>query len=110
MPIMVDGLKVWTTKPPFHRGSCHLTTDGPLEELHEFAARLGMKRSWFQEHPYAPHYDLVPTRRALALELGAVYVDGVQQARLRRAAGIGLGLKTHAEASALSSGETGKGT
>jgi hypothetical protein len=92
---MVDTLKVWTKKPPFHRGSCHLTTDDlSLSELHRFAERLGMRRDWFQRHDFAPHYDLVPRRRELALALGAVHVDAVAQARKRRALGIGIRLKT----------------
>jgi hypothetical protein len=95
--IMVDALKVWTTRPPFHRGSCHLTTDESLRALHAFALRLGMKRKWFQDHPYAPHYDLVPSRREQAVTLGAVYVSALEQARMRRARGIGIGLKTLAE-------------
>lgn len=98
MTIMVDDLKVWTTKRPFHLGSCHLTTDGPLEELHAFAARIGMKRAWFQEHRFAPHYDLTPGRRVRAVALGAVEVDAFQQVLMRRAVGIGIGLKTRAEA------------
>ena len=53
--------------------------------------------SWFQNHAYAPHYDLTPARRAHALLLGAVHVDAVEQARRRRAMGIGVGLKTRAE-------------
>jgi len=95
--IMVDGLTVWTRRPPFHKGSCHLTTDGPLEELHAFAAKIGMRRAWFQEHAFAPHYDLTPSRRELALQLGAVFVDAKEQVRMRRARGIGIGLKTYAE-------------
>lgn len=27
---------------------CHMWTDGDLEELHEFAESLGLKRAWFQ--------------------------------------------------------------
>lgn len=78
---MVDEIKVWPgARPPFHRGSCHLTTDGPIDELHEFAARIGMRRAWFQDHPLAPHYDLVPAKRAKALERGAVFVSARQQA------------------------------
>jgi len=50
---------------------CHLWADS-LEELHEFADKIGMKRSWFQDHKRLPHYDLVPIRRAKALEMGAV--------------------------------------
>jgi hypothetical protein len=53
---------------------CHLVTDGNLEELHEFATRLGQRRTWFQTEG-CPHYDLVPSKRALAVQLGAVEVD-----------------------------------
>jgi len=83
MTIMVDTLVVWSKKPPFHKGSCHLTTDGDIDELHAFAAKLGMKRAWFQDHPILKHYDLTPSKRALAVKLGAVEVSGVEQARRR---------------------------
>lgn len=47
---------------------CHMFADkADCEELHEFAAKLGLKRSWFQGN----HYDLVPSKRELALKLGA---------------------------------------
>lgn len=50
---------------------CHLYADSE-EELHAFAARIGMKRAWFQRSRRGtPHYDLVPRRRARAVELGA---------------------------------------
>jgi hypothetical protein len=82
--IMVDELRVHpNAKGIFKKGSCHLTTDGPLDELHLFAARLGMKRSWFQDHPSAPHYDLVESRRKRALTLGAVFVSARDQAIAR---------------------------
>ena len=51
-------------------------TDSPdIEELHQFAERIGMKRAWFQPHRVAPHYDLTPRRRAQALLAGAVEVS-----------------------------------
>jgi hypothetical protein len=55
------------------------------EELHEMAARLGLKRAWFQEPPKAsvPHYDLTPSRRALAIRYGAVFKSAKDQARER---------------------------
>jgi len=49
----------------------HMWCDGDVEELHAFAKRIGMKREWFQDHRVLPHYDLVPSRRALAIKLGA---------------------------------------
>lgn len=86
MTIMVDDILIWPTKIRcFKGGSCHLTTDGPIEELHVFAARLGLKREWFQEHRIVPHYDLTPKRRVAALALGAVHVPMRHQIKLRRA-------------------------
>lgn len=83
--IMVDELRVWPhAKRPFDKGSCHLTTDGEIDELHTFALLIGMRRKWFQEHPTAPHYDLTPARRKVALSLGAVFVGAREQARERR--------------------------
>jgi len=56
---------------------CHMWTDGPLNELHEFAARLGLKRAWFQERPKAKwdHYDISLEKRRLAVKLGARQTD-----------------------------------
>jgi hypothetical protein len=53
---------------------CHMFTDQPDQtELHALAARIGMRRSWFQVAPgKLPHYDLVPTRREAAVALGAI--------------------------------------
>jgi len=57
-----------------HTHWSHLTADTP-EELHEFANRLGLKRSWYQDHEYRWHYDVTPPVRARALALGAVEID-----------------------------------
>lgn len=52
--------------------SCHLFCDvGALDSLHSFAARLGLKRRWFQPNPRLPHYDLTPNKRAQAVKQGA---------------------------------------
>lgn len=55
---------------------CHLWADS-LEELHEFAGRLGLKREWFQEPPKASwhHYDISLGKKAQALKMGAVLTD-----------------------------------
>lgn len=55
---------------------CHLLADS-LDELHAFAARLGLPRCAFQQPPQArfPHYDLHALRRRRALKLGAIAVD-----------------------------------
>jgi hypothetical protein len=64
---------------------CHMACDGDLEELHQFAAQLGMHRRWFQDHRLVPHYDLTPDRRALAIALGAIEItSGEFVRRLQR--------------------------
>ncbi len=91
---MVDELRAWPGRASsaqarriFGSGkqSCHLTTDGPLSELHDFAWRIGMPPSWFQDHRIAPHYDLTPKRRERALKAGAVFVPLREQLRKGRA-------------------------
>ena len=63
---------------------CHLVTDGEIEELHHFAARLGAPRRGFQDYPRHPHYDLHPRGRDLAVALGAVEVTTSELARMFR--------------------------
>lgn len=50
----------------------HLLADTD-DELHAFAAKLGLRRSWHQK-PGTPisHYDVTEPKRQLALKLGAV--------------------------------------
>lgn len=52
----------------------HLFADD-VEELHSFAKRMGLKRSWFQNDERLPHYDVTVHKRRIALRLGAVGVD-----------------------------------
>lgn len=54
---------------------CHMATDGSVDELHSFAQQIGLKREWFQEHRIVRHYDLKPSKRKLAVELGAIEVS-----------------------------------
>ncbi len=84
MTVYVDELRHSSDRPPFHRGSCHLTAD-TIEELHELASRIGLKREWYQPLSW-PHYDLTASKRALAIEAGAVFVPGKQLATVRLAA------------------------
>jgi hypothetical protein len=68
-------------------GGGHLQAD-TLEELHEFADRLGLRREWFQSKPGRPendHYDLSGRGRERALELGAIDEDRTSGARRRQA-------------------------
>jgi len=65
---------------------CHLMSDQiDPTELHEFAERIGLRRSWFQrgkrlgrpgEHdPAGDHYDVTEGKRRAAVAAGAVEID-----------------------------------
>ena len=78
---------------------CHLMSDQlDPDELHAFATRIGLRRSWFQpgtrlgrpgEHdPVGDHYDVTEGKRWVAIRAGAVEIDSdglVALLRLRRA-------------------------
>lgn len=72
--IYVDELVDYTgmTKLKYNRW-CHLWTDGDIKELHKFAQSIGLKRRWFQDKMFS-HYDLVPSKRELALNKGAKFI------------------------------------
>ena len=73
MAILVDELREYPGVALPFTVWCHMATDGSFEELHEFAARLGLRRAWFQRD----HYDLPAHGRAAAVALGAEEVcDG----------------------------------
>lgn len=78
MPVYVDPLfdtRGWSDAWPY-AFACHLMADSD-EELHAFAARLGLRRSWHQARPphSVSHYDLTVRKRSRAVLLGAVEVD-----------------------------------
>ena len=67
MAILVDELREYPhIRLPF-RHWCHLVSDHSFDELHAFAARIGIPRHRFQ----GDHYDLPPHLRELAVECGA---------------------------------------
>lgn len=53
---------------------CHLVASS-TEELHTFAHRLGLHRSWFQSRSTYPHYDVTKRMQQRALKLGAVMAN-----------------------------------
>jgi hypothetical protein len=60
----------------------HLITDGSIDELHEFAQRIGLKREWFQNHNRHPHYDLMGSKKEAALKAGAKVVPSREIVRI----------------------------
>lgn len=80
MAVLVDAA-IW----PFRgRLWCHLVSDTSYDELHAFAADLGMPRRAFQ----GDHYDLPSELRSLAVDLGAEDVTGRELILRLKAAGL----------------------
>ncbi len=83
MTILVDPA-VWP-----HRGDrwAHLVSDSSYDELHRFAAALGVPRRAFQ----GDHYDVPGALRERAIALGAEAVASAELLRRLRAAGLRRG-------------------
>lgn len=80
MTILVDAA-IW----PFEgRKWAHLVSDTSFEELHAFAAQLGIPRRAFQ----GDHYDVPTEYRERAISLGAQPVASRDLVRRLRAAGL----------------------
>ena len=78
MSVYVDDMRV-----PFGRMvMCHMTAD-TTEELLAMADRIGVARRWLQ-HPGTPkeHFDIALSKRALAVQYGAVEVTWRQMGAL----------------------------
>ena len=73
MAVYVDNLRDYGWR---HGPSCHLIADS-VEELLEFAVRMGMRPEWFQAKS-TPHFDLTAEGRKLAVEHGAVELGNRQ--------------------------------
>lgn len=89
MTVYVDDFRAPATVGRIKGRWSHLTATTP-DELHEFAARLGCRREWFQarcKHAACPtvdgvcvhyHYDVVDRKRFEAIQLGATPI-GVRE-------------------------------
>jgi hypothetical protein len=64
----------------------HLVSDSSYDELHLFAARLGLPRRIFQ----GDHYDVWTELRDAAIEAGAQPIDSRELVGRLRAAGLRL--------------------
>lgn len=72
MTVYVDDMRMPARVGRLQAHWSHLMADTD-EELHAFAARLGLKCSWHQKPGTAiSHYDVTDSRRQEALRLGAV--------------------------------------
>jgi hypothetical protein len=62
---------------------CHMMAD-TLDELHAMANAIGLRREWFQPKS-TPHYDVSQSKRRLAIERGAIEIDGRKTVEFIRA-------------------------
>ena len=70
MSVYVDNAQI-----PYGRMKmCHMIAD-TVDELHEMANKIGMKRKWFQNKLSMPHYDVSLTKRKLAVNAGAIEIS-----------------------------------
>ena len=74
MPVLVDPIQRYSYVRLAIKDWCHMAVDGDFEELHAFAASLGIPRSRFQ----GDHYDLVPWMRERATGSAIVYAATVR--------------------------------
>lgn len=58
---------------------CHMLADSE-DELHSMAARIGIRRKWYQ----GDHYDICLTKRIEAVKLGAIEIDRRRLVEVRR--------------------------
>jgi hypothetical protein len=81
-------MAVYVDDAIWHRAGrkwCHLLADD-TDQLHRFAALLGINRVSFQGPPKSatPHYDLTAFERSKAVSLGAIQCNREQIIAVRR--------------------------
>lgn len=86
MTVYVDYAGIPATVPNGSRTHtskwCHLMADSS-DELHAFAAGIGLRRAWVQAAGTArEHYDVTVTKRRLAVAAGAVEITWREAAAL----------------------------
>jgi hypothetical protein len=76
MTVYVDQLKEYPVTAISKRAQkwgqkwCHMWSDD-IDQLHAMAKHIGLKQEYFQDGKFK-HYDLIPFKRAKAIEFGAI--------------------------------------
>jgi hypothetical protein len=86
MSVYVDDMKAAYG----HMKMCHMLADTD-DELHTMADRIGVARKWHQNTISGSHYDIVLSKRALAIRFGAIPVSlrtMAAMAAIRRETGV----------------------
>lgn len=78
MPVYVDRANI-----PFGNMIMYHMLADTLDELHEMADKIGVRRRWFQNRNI-PHYDICKSKRVLAIQFGAIEIDNRQLLELIR--------------------------
>jgi hypothetical protein len=84
--VYLDDWRQYARLGPVDDRWSHLIADTD-EELHAFAAAMGMRRAWFQDksgRPHHAHYDLPERARSEAVANGAVEITWRQLGRMLR--------------------------
>lgn len=81
MTVYVDDMRKAATVGRIRARWSHLIAD-ERDELHAFAVRLGLKRSWFQDHPTRWHYDVTDSIRRRAIAMGAKPITYMETGRI----------------------------
>ena len=81
MVVYVDNANLsWRDKRWFH-----LIADDQ-SELHQFAKKLGLKKSWYQVPLISmPHYDITEKKRFEAINMGAIPISTAEIAEKNKA-------------------------
>ena len=86
MTVYVDDFRVQARVGRLSAKWSHLTV-GPFDdvaELHEFAQRIGLRPSWFQDKGWPrDHYDVTESKRQEAITAGAVAVTWRESGQMR---------------------------
>lgn len=87
----------------WHRGRrwCHLVSDESLDELHDFADRVGIPRRGFQ----GDHYDVPEEYRDELIVAGAVVVESRELLRCLKDAGLRMSPSQRRAAAAAAADE-----
>ena len=86
MTVYVDDFRVPARVGRLSARWSHLTVgpDDNLDELHEFATRIGLQRRWFQNKGWPrDHYDVTDTKRDAAIAAGAVPIGWREAGEMR---------------------------
>jgi Protein of unknown function (DUF4031) len=89
MTVYVDDVRIPARVGRLEARWSHLTVgpDDDIAELHAFAARIGLRRSWFQDKKWPrAHYDVTESKRQEAIRAGAVAITWEVGGRMRNEA------------------------